>query len=86
VRPDGTKAALGLWIEQTEGAKFWLRVVRAARRGERSRGHFPNDEAATKLLFLVFREVSREWKMLPPEWAAAKTQFAVMFDEQFSVD
>src|SRR6187549_876473 len=24
---DGSKAILGLWIEQTEGAKFWLRVM-----------------------------------------------------------
>jgi len=27
IRPDGTKEPLGLWIEQTEGAKFWLRVM-----------------------------------------------------------
>jgi putative transposase len=27
VRPDGTKEILGLWIEQTEGAKFWLKVM-----------------------------------------------------------
>jgi putative transposase len=27
VRPDGAKEVLGLWIEQTEGAKFWLRVM-----------------------------------------------------------
>ena len=27
VRPDGTKEILGLWIEQSEGAKFWLRVM-----------------------------------------------------------
>jgi putative transposase len=27
VRPDGTKEILGLWIEQTEGAKFWPRVM-----------------------------------------------------------
>jgi putative transposase len=27
IRPDGTKEVLGLWIEQTEGAKFWLRVM-----------------------------------------------------------
>jgi len=27
VRPDGSKEILGLWIEQTEGAKFWLRVM-----------------------------------------------------------
>jgi len=27
VTPDGRKDVLGLWIEQTEGAKFWLRVM-----------------------------------------------------------
>jgi putative transposase len=27
VAPEGTKEILGLWIEQTEGAKFWLRVM-----------------------------------------------------------
>ena len=26
VRHDGKKEVLGLWIEQTEGAKFWLKV------------------------------------------------------------
>jgi len=26
VLPDGTREGLGLWIENTEGAKFWLRV------------------------------------------------------------
>jgi putative transposase len=27
IRPSGHKEVLGLWIEQTEGAKFWLRVM-----------------------------------------------------------
>src|SRR5208282_3261721 len=27
VRADGTKEVLGLWLEQNEGAKFWLRVM-----------------------------------------------------------
>ena len=27
VQPDGTKDILGLWIETSEGAKFWLRVM-----------------------------------------------------------
>ena len=27
INPDGEKDVLGLWIEQTEGAKFWLKVV-----------------------------------------------------------
>lgn len=26
-KQDGTKEVLGIWIEQTEGAKFWLRVM-----------------------------------------------------------
>jgi putative transposase len=26
VQPDGTRDILGLWIEQTEGAKFWMKV------------------------------------------------------------
>jgi putative transposase len=27
ILPDGTREVPGLWIEQTEGAKFWLRVM-----------------------------------------------------------
>jgi len=27
IKVDGTKDILGLWIEQTEGAKFWLKVM-----------------------------------------------------------
>ena len=27
IRPDSTKEIFGIWIEQTEGAKFWLRVM-----------------------------------------------------------
>jgi transposase-like protein len=26
VLPDGPRDILGLWIEQTEGAKFWMKV------------------------------------------------------------
>ena len=53
------------------------------RRAVRTRGHFPTDDAATKLLFLVLREAAREWRMPPREWFEAKTQFAIMFDERF---
>lgn len=31
VRIDGTKEVLGLWLEQNEGAKFWLRVMNELR-------------------------------------------------------
>ena len=31
ILPDGTKEILGIWIEQTEGAKFWMRVMNELR-------------------------------------------------------
>jgi putative transposase len=53
------------------------------RRAVRARGHFPTDEAAMKLLFLVLNRSEKEWKMPPREWAMAKAQFAVLFGERF---
>jgi putative transposase len=51
------------------------------RRAVRTRGHFPTDEAAIKLLYLVLRQVAQTRKMPPREWCEAKTQFAIMFDD-----
>jgi putative transposase len=56
------------------------------RRSVRSRGHFPSDEAATKLIWLQLREITQKWKMPPREWAAAKAQFAVVFGDRFEVN
>ena len=54
------------------------------RRAVRARGHFPTDEAALKLLFLVLNRAEKEWRMPPREWAMAKAQFAVLFGERFT--
>jgi putative transposase len=54
------------------------------RRAVRARGHFPTDEAAIKLLFLVLNRTERGWKMPPREWSMAKAQFAVLFGERFT--
>jgi putative transposase len=54
------------------------------RRAVRARGHFPSDEAAMKLLFLVLNRSEKEWKMPPREWALAKAQFAVLFGDRFT--
>ncbi|MDR3529281.1 MAG: IS256 family transposase [Rhodopila sp.] len=51
----------------------------------RSRGHFPTDEAAIKLLYLVLRRVCNDWKNAQREWTTAMTQFAIMFGDRFSV-
>jgi putative transposase len=53
------------------------------RRAVRTRGHFPNDDAAMKLLYLVLNNAAQEWKRPPREWFEAKTQFAVVFGERF---
>ncbi|WP_018263396.1 IS256 family transposase [Methylobacterium sp. WSM2598] len=54
------------------------------RRAVRARGHFPSDEAALKLLFLVLNRSAKEWRMAPREWAMAKAQFAILFGERFT--
>src|SRR5215212_9148453 len=53
------------------------------RRAVRARGHFPSDDSALKLLFLVLNLAEKEWRMPPREWAMAKAQFAILFEERF---
>lgn len=54
------------------------------RRAVRARGHFPSDEAVTKLLHLVLNRSENEWKMGPCEWSMAKAQFVVIFGDRFA--
>jgi putative transposase len=53
------------------------------RRAVRTRGHFPSDEAASKLLYLILHRSEKEWVMPAREWSMAKTQFAVLFGDRF---
>ena len=53
------------------------------RRAVRTRGHFPNDDAAMKLLYLVLSNAAEGWKRSPREWVEAKNQFAILFEERF---
>jgi transposase-like protein len=50
----------------------------------KNRGHFPSDEAATKLLFMALRNIIAGWKMPAREWKAALAQFAVLFPERLA--
>src|SRR5210317_641634 len=157
----GEKELLGLWIEQTEGAKFWLKVMNErkarakalkpiyaaasadaaaaeldafedgpwgekypavtaswrrrweevipffafspevrriiyttnaieslhsqVRKAIRNKGHFPSDEAATKLIYLALRNIMAKWKRPPKEWHAAKAQLAIQFGDRFTL-
>jgi putative transposase len=50
----------------------------------KNRGHFPSDEAATKLLFLALRNITKDWRMPPRTWKEAANQFAIIFGERFT--
>lgn len=49
----------------------------------KNRGHFPSDEAATKLLYLALRNAAKKWTMPPRTWKQALNQFAVLFKDRF---
>jgi putative transposase len=55
------------------------------RKALKVRGHFPNDEAATKLIYLVLRNISRRWRNAPKEWKEAMNQFAILYPDRFTL-
>jgi transposase-like protein len=56
---------------------------RSLRKIIKTRGSFPNDEAALKLLYLAIRNASVHWRRAI-EWTAAMSQFAIQFEERFA--
>ena len=57
-----------------ESLNFQLRKI------IKTKGHFPTDEAATKLLFLALRNAEKKWTRPPPSWQSALNQFAIHFE------
>jgi putative transposase len=55
------------------------------RKAVRVRGHFPSEEAATKLIWLVLRNIQARWKNPPVAWQAAKAQLAIQFEDRFGL-
>ena len=50
----------------------------------KTRGHFPNDEAATKLIWLALRNITAKWERGAPSWRAAMNQFAILYGDRFT--
>jgi putative transposase len=50
----------------------------------KTRGAFPTDEAAIKLLYLGLRNISRHWTMPIQNWKPAINQLMIHFDTQFN--
>jgi len=50
----------------------------------KTRGHFPNDDAATKLIWLALRNISAAWSRSAPSWRSAMNQFAILYGDRFA--
>lgn len=57
---------------------------RVIRKSIKTRGSFPTEEAATKLIYLAIRNFEKGGRNVR-EWFAARNQFAIMFDDRFNV-
>ena len=61
-----------------------LESVHAQRRKIiKTRGHFPNDDAATKLIWLALRNIGATWERAAPTWRQAMNQFAILYGDRF---
>lgn len=49
----------------------------------KTRGHFPHDEAASKLIWLALRNITANWSRPSADWKAAMQQFAIVYGERF---
>jgi putative transposase len=55
---------------------------RSLRKVIKTRGSFPTDDAALKLLYLAIQNAGLRWRR-PIEWTAAMNQFAILFGDRF---
>jgi putative transposase len=50
----------------------------------KTRGHFPSDDAATKLIWLALRNITQDWGRAAHNWKAAMNQFAILYEDRFT--
>jgi transposase-like protein len=50
----------------------------------KTRGHFPNDGAATKLIWLALRNITADWTRAVTYWHDAMNQFAILYEGRFA--
>jgi hypothetical protein len=49
----------------------------------KTRGHFPTDDAATKLIWLALQNITANWGKPAHDWKNAMNQFAVLYGDRF---
>ena len=50
----------------------------------KTRGHFPSDDAASKLIWLALRNITADWGRAAKEWREAMNQFAILYEDRFT--
>jgi len=50
----------------------------------KTRGHFPSDDAASKLIWLALRNITADWGRAAPDWKTAMNQFAILYQDRFT--
>ena len=50
----------------------------------KTRGHFPSDDAATKLIWLALRNITKDWGRAGHNWKTAMNQFAILYEDRFT--
>ena len=50
----------------------------------KTRGHFPSDDAANKLIWLALRNITADWGRSAMEWREAMNQFAIAYGDRFT--
>lgn len=50
----------------------------------KTRGHFPSDDAASKLLWLALRNITADWSRAAHNWKEAMNQFAILYADRFT--
>lgn len=51
----------------------------------KTRGHFPSDDAASKLIWLALRNITAGWGRAAPDWKVAMNQFAILYADRFTL-
>jgi transposase-like protein len=55
---------------------------RQIRKITKTKGGFNSDESLTRLVYLVYKDISKKWQKSISNWAEIISQFAIIFDER----
>ena len=81
-----TRCGIGLPIYTTNYTTNAIDSINARlRKIIKTRGHFPSDDAASKLIWLALRNITADWGRAAKDWKEAMNQFAILYEDRFTL-